>query len=530
VSSSKQGWTSRASWSWLALWCVAVGVAIAERPLLPIDETRYLSVAWEMWRRGDWVVPYLNGAPYSDKPPLLFWGILAGWRAFGVNEWWPRLLAPLAGLLSAILVAHLARRLSPDRVDAADRAIPFLSGLLWTSYSTLVLFDTLLTLCVLVALCGVVEAWRGRVGYGWLACGAGIGLGVLTKGPVVLVHVLPVALLAPWWGFGRPVPWRRAWYCGLIAAVALGAAIGLAWALSAAARGGAAYRAAILWDQTAGRVTHAFAHNRPWWWYLPLLLLILFPWSVWPPLWRSLAASHRGPPELPMRFALAVVVPGLLAFSLISGKQVHYLMPLLPAFAILAGHTSRRTPEVTRSWDTLLPASLLAIGGGLLLATRYLRGISGAPEWAAGVSPWWGLILLIGGALVGLPRRAHQQIITLSLLTPALLILVHLAGREVIGWTQDLRPAAEFLRKAESAHQPIAFVGHYAGQFHFLGRLERPFDEITSEGISRWASDHPSGLVVRTSPAATGTPGVVYLQHYRDGTLEISKATSVVAR
>ena len=190
-----------------------------------------------MWRRADWVVPYLNGAPYSDKPPLLFWGILAGWRVFGVNEWWPRLLSPLFGLLSALLLANLARRLSPERPDAADRALPFLSGMLWSIYSTLVLFDTLLTACVLVALCGVVEAARGRPGRGWLAYGGGIGLGVLAKGPVVLVHVLPVALLAPWWVMEPPrARWRR-WYLGLMAGVALGAVIGLAWALSAAARG-----------------------------------------------------------------------------------------------------------------------------------------------------------------------------------------------------------------------------------------------------------------------------------------------------
>src|SRR5262245_4099285 len=183
----------RPEWWWLALWGVVVAFALEVRPLLPIDETRYLSVAWEMWLRHDWVVPYLNGSPYSDKPPLLFWGILLGWRVLGVNEWWPRLLPPLAALLCVFLLARLARRLSPD--EAAARALPFLSGALWVTYSTLVLFDTLLTACVLFALGGVAEAALGRPRRGWLACGVGIGLGLLAKGPVVLVHVLPAALL-----------------------------------------------------------------------------------------------------------------------------------------------------------------------------------------------------------------------------------------------------------------------------------------------------------------------------------------------
>ena len=59
------------------------------RPLWPVDETRYASVAWEMWLRGDFLVPHINGEPYSHKPPLLFWLIQAGWALFGVNDWWP---------------------------------------------------------------------------------------------------------------------------------------------------------------------------------------------------------------------------------------------------------------------------------------------------------------------------------------------------------------------------------------------------------------------------------------------------------
>jgi len=74
-------------WSWLVAWGALVAIVLAVRPLLAPDETRYLSVAWEMWNHGDWLVPHLNGAPYSDKPPALFWGILLGWRVFGVGTW-----------------------------------------------------------------------------------------------------------------------------------------------------------------------------------------------------------------------------------------------------------------------------------------------------------------------------------------------------------------------------------------------------------------------------------------------------------
>ena len=71
----------------LAGWGAFAIASIWLRPLWPVDETRYASVAWEMWLRGDFLVPYINGEPYSHKPPLLFWLIQLGWFLFGVNDW-----------------------------------------------------------------------------------------------------------------------------------------------------------------------------------------------------------------------------------------------------------------------------------------------------------------------------------------------------------------------------------------------------------------------------------------------------------
>jgi 4-amino-4-deoxy-L-arabinose transferase-like glycosyltransferase len=452
-------------WWWLVAWAVLVAVALVLRPLLPVDETRYLSVAWEMWRRGDWLVPSLNGAPYSDKPPLLFWCILLGWRVFGVNEWWPRLLSPLYALASVLLLIRLSRHLSPGRSSRAEVALPFMSGALWVTYSTLVLFDTLLALCVLIALSGVVEALRGHQGQGWLMYGAGLGLGALAKGPVVLVHALPVALLAPWWEKGsRPAGWR-AWYLGVIGALGVAAALGFGWALSAGSHAGRAYEAAILWKQTAGRMAKAFAHQRPWWWYLPLLPLVLFPWSLWPPLWKALAAMRSESADLALRFALACIIPAVFLLSLISGKQVHYLMPVIPPFAILAGSACARVEGEAR----------------------------------------------------------RRQIVALSLVSPVLLISIHLAGMGLIRRSYDLRPSALILKHAEDAGDAIGYVGHYEGQFHFLGRLTRPIDELTPAALPGWITEHPNALVIRYQQSHATPAPAVFVQPYRDGTLSISQ-------
>jgi len=107
-------------------WLFLVIAALFSRPLMPIDETRYVSVAWEMWQSGNFLVPHLGGVPYSHKPPLLFYLMHLGWFLFGVNEWSARLTGPFFGLLNLFLTAHLARRLWPsDR--RISRIAPFVS-------------------------------------------------------------------------------------------------------------------------------------------------------------------------------------------------------------------------------------------------------------------------------------------------------------------------------------------------------------------------------------------------------------------
>ena len=105
----------RALWVLLTGWMLFSIASLWLRPLWPVDETRYARVAWEMWLRGDFLVPYINGEPYSHKPPLLFWLIHAGWYVFGVDDIWPRVLEVLIGGAQLVLVSMLARRLFPSR-------------------------------------------------------------------------------------------------------------------------------------------------------------------------------------------------------------------------------------------------------------------------------------------------------------------------------------------------------------------------------------------------------------------------------
>ena len=385
-------------------------VGLVARPLIPIDETRYVSAAWEMWLRGDFLVPYKNGEPYSHKPPFMFWMFHAGWALFGVNDWWPRLVLPLFSAGGLLLTYRLAHRLWPRHAGLGGQAsLVLVSAMLWVLFSTSVMFDVMLAFWVLVGMHGVLYAADGKR-RGFVLIGMAIGFGVLTKGPVILLNVLPAAVLAPWWNPG--LKWAR-WFGGIVLAVLLGAAIALAWAIPAGIAGGEAYRNAIFWGQTADRMVESFAHRRPFWWYLPLLPLVLFPWFVWPGLWRALVNHVRTGLDRGTRFCLAWMLPVFVAFSLISGKQPHYLVPMFPAFALLAARVLADRPGDRVGLPALLAA---ALGGALILAA--LGMLAGVNESVPALPPVWpgAVLVLLALAVWAAGRRGVSPVLNLALL------------------------------------------------------------------------------------------------------------------
>jgi 4-amino-4-deoxy-L-arabinose transferase-like glycosyltransferase len=495
-------------------------VALWTRPLTPIDETRYVSAAWEMWLRGDFLVPYKNGQPYSDKPPFMFWTFQAGWALFGVNEWWPRLVLPLFSAGSLLLTFMLGRRLWPrDGRIGGQAALVLIGALLWIVFSTAVMFDVILAFWVLLGMHGVVDAADGRR-RGFAALGIAIGLGVLTKGPVVLLDVLPVAALAPWWHPG--LRWRQ-WYGGVLLAVLLGAAVALAWAIPAGLAGGEAYRNAIFWGQTADRMVESFAHRRPVWWYLPLLPLLLFPWFVWPGFWKALAQHRRAGLDRGTRFCLAWMLPVFIAFSFISGKQPHYLVPLFPAFALLTARVLAERPDVRVG----LPALLVAVLGGALIvaAGGYIAAVNKA---VVALPPAWPGVLLVGLGLAAWAagRQGVSPVVNLSLLGAGTLALVQLAAMRSIAPYYDVKPMALAIKQVQEEGRPVANAATYHAQYQFLGRLKAPLFEERGDDLRRWLRDHPDGYAViyLKGKQELATIPARYKQVYRGGAVVLVDA------
>lgn len=476
----------------LAFLAVAV-VGLLARPLLPIDETRYLAVAWEMHLSGDWLVPSKNFAPYSDKPPLLFWAINLVWLMTGVSEFTARLVVPLFCCAAIWLSAVLARRLWPDDPEIGGRTALALTGLLAFGLSgSLTMFDVPLavaTLAGLICLHGAArEVQAGRSGLlPWAGFGDALALGVLTKGPVILFHLLPAALLLPLWSGG--LSWRvlsRGIGFGLLVALVM---VSL-WLVPAAILGGEEYRNAILWRQSAGRMAGSFAHAQPWWFYLALLPLLAFPLAWSPSLWRAGAgAPWRKDPGL--RLCLIWGGAALFLFSLTSGKQAHYLVPELPALALIAARLSKDLPR-----QTIMPA-ILVLGSLAVVAALAGIGILPLGDLATLFAPKSTLLawaLLIAGLCCACLANRLPCAAQLSLGT--LLVTNLLIGATAAGRVYSTHPIAEAITRARPA--AIGYIGQpYHGEFTFTARLTKPVTTLeNSAQLLRWGADHPHGLIL----------------------------------
>ncbi|HEU4708190.1 MAG TPA: glycosyltransferase family 39 protein [Methylophilaceae bacterium] len=488
------------NWQFLVLasiWLLLALIELFGRSFIPVDETRYVTVAWNMHLSGDFLVPMLNGMPYSDKPPLLFWLINLGWSVFGVSDWWPRLLTCLVALGNAWLIMLLARRLWPQLQQTPMHAALMLSGTaLWAALGTAVMFDMLLALFTLLGMLGLVMAMQDRIRAGWALFAMAIAGGLLAKGPAIFLHVLPAMLLAPWWLRSRAMNWRY-WYAGAGAASAIGISLALLWAIPAALHGGEHYAQAILWGQSAHRLVNAFAHQREVWWYLPLLPILFFPWLLWGALWKAAVSMRKNGLDEGTRFCLSWLGSTFVLFSLVSGKQIHYLLPLLPAFALLAARVLQETPKVQHRQG--LPVLLVIVGLAILLLhpPAWVEDHP-ATAWVVHIPTWTPLLLIAGsaGLWFGFRNRLQAKLWALALVSMLLAGVIHLGVIRAAGTAYDVRPIAHHLEHLEQIGVPLAHAGPYPGIYDFIGRLQQSPQVLDRPHLSQWFAEHPEGRAV----------------------------------
>jgi 4-amino-4-deoxy-L-arabinose transferase-like glycosyltransferase len=339
-------------------------------PLFEPDEGRYAEIPREMLLRGEWVIPYLQGQPYLDKPPLLYWLVGLSYRLFGVHDWSARLVPALAVHGCILLIYGFGRRILGER-SAFWGALLLSLAPGFISIGRLLILDGLLSFCVTLAVYAAYESVRGdclRPGW-WLLAAVACGLGILAKGPVTLFLVVP-----PLWAYSRLQGCscrigRRA----ILVFLAVALVVAVPWYIAIWMRlpefGGY-----FFWQHNVVRFLAPFDHLRPIWFYAPVLLVGLLPATLFAvPLLRFLfsadpALSARRCPEL--GFVLLVGGWCVLFFSLSGCKLPTYILPAFPSLALAMGYYLTMSGWVRSLWlkaVVQLSFAVLFVGHNVLL-------------------------------------------------------------------------------------------------------------------------------------------------------------------
>jgi hypothetical protein len=323
------------------------------------DESRYAQIPREMLERGELVVPYLQGEPYLDKPPLLYWGVEASYRLLGVHVWAARLVPAVAVHLCVLLTYLLGRRSLGER-PAFWGALLLSLAPGFVGMGRLLLLDGVLTLWTTLALLAAFEAVRGqRLRWGWwLTASCACGLGVLTKGPVALVLLVPPLVLYPWLQDSELRVRVAAW----LAFVGVVLAWTLPWYVAMCLRV-PAFAWEFFWEHNVRRFLAPFAHQHGVWFYGPVLLGGLLPGTLlaWP-LARFLFSSdpevaRRRGPEL--GFLLLAGGWCVAFFTASACKLPTYVLPAFPPLALVLGSFVVQTGRVdARGWRSLIAATV----------------------------------------------------------------------------------------------------------------------------------------------------------------------------
>jgi 4-amino-4-deoxy-L-arabinose transferase-like glycosyltransferase len=356
--------------------------AMAWLPLMDTTEARYAEVGRKMLELGDWITPWHDyGVAFWAKPPLSFWLTAASMKLFGVNEF----AARLPHFLCMVLVAVACGRLAASRRDTSPLAtIGMLAGAALSLVAAgAVMTDAALVVGTALALCGLWQALHGprhRTGNALLF--AGLAVGLLAKGPLVLVLVgLPTVAWAAWTGQVRRAMRDIPWIAGLVATAA---AAGW-WYLAAELKTPGFIDYFIVGEHWHRFVTpgwsgdrYGFAHAFPlgtiWLFALASTLpwpLVLLATAFTPRAARSDDAGANACADADARswqiYLVCWSLAPLVFFTAARNIILPYALPALPAMALLASHWLQRRVGTERMHAWVAAGLALTMAGALAL-------------------------------------------------------------------------------------------------------------------------------------------------------------------
>jgi 4-amino-4-deoxy-L-arabinose transferase-like glycosyltransferase len=479
-------------------------------PLLGPDEPRYAQVAREMFLRHDWITPTLGGRPWFEKPALLYWMMIGSFKLFGVTEFAARLPAALSGLLTVaavLVVAPQATRDTPQRdsfmfwsVLAAGTSLGIVV------FSRAASFDIVLTMTTTWALVFFLlhefEA-NPKLRRAFLAgCYLFVGVSLLAKG--LVGFVIPVGVVGLYYFLARRLP-PRSTLVSLLWGLPLALLVAGVWYVPVIQRHGWLFVDQFFIQHHFARyLSNKYHHRAAFYYYLLILPLLALPWTAFlidgllqARQWVRSGSTDSADDRMRrlMIFALAWILFPLLFFSVSSSKLPGYLLPVLPAVALIIGERFRRLSAT--SGDRSAPVSrwpLITTGVAcLLLAVGTLVYSLKTGRLPASYALPIALLMFAAGCLPFLLRRNPAIPLTCLGLATLLVLVIGL------GWAQrftERESAKRLLQEAGArgySNAPLYGMQRddRSPEFYASGRIVyEPDDEpVMYEGLGQIVSE-----------------------------------------
>jgi len=454
--------------------------------LLGADEPRYAQVAREMLERSDWITPTLQGKPWLEKPVLYYWQAMLSFRVAGVTDQAARLPAAFdAALLIAVIYLFL-RRFRPG--SELDGALITASCAGVIGFARAAATDMPLAAAFSIALLAWYAWYESRRHICLAAFYIALALGTLAKGPVApalsaVIIFLFVAVRRDW----RAIP-RTLWIPG----IAVYLAVTLPWYIAVQLRNPEFFRFFILEHNLARFSRDVYHHREPFWFYLPVFLLAMMPWTL--PLILAVAERVRwvraegkqafSSPEAswPLFLLIWMLVP-ILFFSASQSKLPGYILPAVPAGALLiAEYLASRGrgqffnaegAEVSqRSRDDWKLSPLFAATHGILCGVLIFAALSAASIamnhhllWGSGtyVAAAIAAVFALGISVALLSRAGARLLrpVTMFAVVVSVGAVIRLAA-PAIDATQSARPIARSIQAF--SHEPVPITVYHVNR------------------------------------------------------------------
>jgi len=468
----------------LAAWLLilfACFYGIGAYPLLDDNEGLYAAIARDMLNDGQYIIPHLNGLPYLEKPPMLYWLTAFSMSLFGMGSGAAHLIPALALFATACLMLHWVKSVSRSETAGFAATLMMVTSLPLLVIGRMLLCDMVMTFFLSAALyCFYYwysnDRQRGLPGYyGFLA------LAVLTKGFVTLILGGGSVLLFLLWQ-RSPVSVYRA--CLSLPGLALFLCIAAPWHIAASLM-----EPGFAWFYFINEHVLRFLNQRephdyytgPIWYYLPRLLAYLLPWTLFLPLLARKPSRLPKPQAALQRFLWSWFLFCLLFFSLSGAKANYYMIAGMPPLVMLLAMRTAFYPESGNrltAWIATACLSLLAIP---LFAAGYACHAGAAFAFCSLLS--WPLAITAGSfSLLAillcwrLPPRWRIPLIASPIL-PLLPLLI--AGINQSGDLVSQKPVGDYLQA--SGYERTAIYREFEKLSALAFYMQKPLIVVDSQ-------------------------------------------------